>query len=121
VARGGERAELLGLLHPNGRALVERLKGRGPWTLVLDECHHLLEMWGYLVRALIDELGEATEVAVVGLTATPPGAMSAREAALYHELFGRADFEVPTPRWPSLTRSSSPAAPSPAPAPPPPS
>ena len=51
VARGGDRQELLALLHPNGRALVERIRASGPWTVVLDECHHLLEMW---VRPYID-------------------------------------------------------------------
>lgn len=95
VARGGARAELLSLLHPHARTLIDRLKGDGPWTLILDECHHLLEMWGYLVRALARELG--AETFVVGLTATPPGDMDPREQALYRELFGTADFEVATP------------------------
>jgi superfamily II DNA or RNA helicase len=31
---------------PDGRALVARLKEIGDLTLVLDECHHLLEVWG---------------------------------------------------------------------------
>lgn len=95
IARGGDRAQLLSLLHANGRSMIERMKASGPWTLILDECHHLLEMWGYLVRALIEEL--ADDVFVVGLTATPPGDMEAREEALYRELFGQANFEVPTP------------------------
>ena len=64
-------------------------------TLVLDECHHLLEMWGYLVQAVVEELGE--RVFVIGLTATAPGDLGAREAELYNRLFGRADFEVVTP------------------------
>lgn len=95
LARGGDRAELLALLHSNGRAVIEAMKSSGPWTLLLDECHHLLEMWGYLVRALVEELGDG--VFVVGLTATPPGDMEPREEALYHDLFGQANFEVPTP------------------------
>jgi superfamily II DNA or RNA helicase len=94
VARGGDRAQLLALLHPNGRALVARLKATGTRTLVLDECHHLLQMWGYLVRALIEELGD---VFVLGLTATPPADMDAREWELYRAIFDEADFEVPTP------------------------
>src|SRR5207244_2351034 len=40
---------VLSLLHPNGRALIARLQAGGPWTLVLDECHHLLELWGRLL------------------------------------------------------------------------
>ncbi len=95
TVRGGKRAELLALLHPNGRMLIERMRGCGPWTLVLDECHHLLEMWGYLVRAVVEELGADTFV--LGLTATPPAEMAPREAVLYRDLFGHADFEVPTP------------------------
>jgi superfamily II DNA or RNA helicase len=95
IARGGDRAALLDLLHPNGRKLIERMKAAPEITIVLDECHHLLEMWGYLVQAVIDELGD--RVFVIGLTATPPGDMGAREAELYARLFGRADFEVVTP------------------------
>lgn len=95
IARGGDRAQLLALLHPNGRDLVARLKATGPWTLVLDECHHLLEMWGYLVRALVEELGD--DVFVLGLTATPPADLDTREWELYRAIFGHADFEVPTP------------------------
>src|SRR5262249_12441425 len=30
--------------------------GRGPWTLVLDESHHLLELWGRLLQAVIEQL-----------------------------------------------------------------
>ncbi|HZE31561.1 MAG TPA: DEAD/DEAH box helicase family protein, partial [Actinoallomurus sp.] len=36
-------------LHANGRELIDRLAGAGPLTLVLDECHHLLDVWGRLV------------------------------------------------------------------------
>ena len=96
VARGGDRDAVLGLLHRNGRAIVERLAAGGPCTLVLDECHHLLDLWGHVLEAILDALHP--ESAVVGLTATPPGALAAREAALYRRLFGRdADFEIVTP------------------------
>ena len=44
VLRTGTPAELLDLLHPNARAAVDQAAGRGPWTLVLDEAHHLLEL-----------------------------------------------------------------------------
>jgi len=93
--QGGGRAELLTLLPPNGRRLLERIQAGGQWTLILDECHHLLEMWGYLLRALVDELGDS--VFVLALTATPPSELDDKQAALYRELFGRADFEVATP------------------------
>ncbi|HVB64833.1 MAG TPA: DEAD/DEAH box helicase family protein, partial [Nitrolancea sp.] len=95
IVRDGDHGDLLGLLHPNGRAIIERMRSIGPWTLMLDECHHLLQLWGSLVRVIVQEIG--AESLVVGLTATPPGDMDARESALYQEIFGRADFEVPTP------------------------
>jgi superfamily II DNA or RNA helicase len=95
IARGDESERLLDLLHPNGKRLVERITGFPQCTIVLDECHHLLEMWGYLVQALVDVMGEQT--LVTGLTATPPRDLNEREADLYKNLFGYADFEVPTP------------------------
>jgi len=94
AVRGDTGADLLSLLHPNGRALVETAAATGPWTLVLDECHHLLETWGALCSALVDALGPDTWV--VGLTATPPTELTARQAALHDELFGDCDFAVPT-------------------------
>ena len=96
VTRGGDRDQVLSLLHPNGRAVITRLAGLGPVTLVLDECHHLLALWGHVLEAIIGELHP--ESAVVGLTATPPLDLVDREAALYGRLFGRhADFEIVTP------------------------
>jgi superfamily II DNA or RNA helicase len=95
LAKGGEREQILALLHPDSRALLGRLRDSGPWTLVLDECHHLLALWGYLVKALLAELGSDT--LVVGLTATPPSDLDPDEQTLYADLFGDPDFEVPTP------------------------
>jgi hypothetical protein len=93
--RGEEGADLLDLLHPRGRELVARAAASGPWTLVLDECHHLLETWGALCRALVRALGDDTWV--VGLTATPRTSLTERQAQLHDELFGDCDFLVPTP------------------------
>ena len=94
--RGGDRDEVLGLLHANGRAIVDRLAAMGPITLVLDECHHLLQLWGHVLEAVIGALDPAS--VVVGLTATPPDVLSERERALHGALFGgRADFQVVTP------------------------
>ncbi len=95
AVRGADGSELLDLLHPNGRRLVERAAGLAPWTLVLDECHHLLETWGALVRALVRALGKDTWV--LGLTATPPHELTTRQKALHDELFGDRDYCVPTP------------------------
>ncbi len=52
---------------------------------MLDECHHLLEVWGRLLREVLDELPHAF---VLGLTATPPSTLTADQKALVDELFG---------------------------------
>jgi superfamily II DNA or RNA helicase len=95
VLRDGDREALLGLLHPNGRAVVELAAAHGPWTLVLDECHHLLATWGALVRAIVDTLGPDT--ALIGLTATPPRELTGWQRTLQAELFGGTDVEIPAP------------------------
>jgi len=92
AARDGDVSELLA---PTARARVDELVGHGIGTVVLDECHHLASMWGYLVRALISRL--PGEVHVVGLTATSPAELSAEDAEVYARLLGPVDFEVPTP------------------------
>jgi superfamily II DNA or RNA helicase len=76
---------LLDRLHPHGHELVERLRAAGPLLLVLDECHHLLEVWGRLLAELLAELPDAV---VLGLTATPPETLTRDQAALVAELFG---------------------------------
>lgn len=81
-------------LHPNGRELVDRLRAAGPVTLVLDECHHLLEVWGRLLVEILDSLPEAT---VLGLTATPPESLSADQVALVAELFGDIRYAASIP------------------------
>lgn len=95
VLRAGDRDALLALLHPNGRDVVDRAAQLGPWTLVLDECHHLLATWGALLRAIIDTLGPDT--ALIGLTATPASLLTGWQAQLRDDLFGPTDFEVATP------------------------
>lgn len=81
-------------LHPNGRALVDTLRAAGPVTLVLDECHHLLEVWGRLLAEILDSLPEAT---VLGLTATPPESLSTDQSALVTELFGDIVYAASIP------------------------
>ena len=53
-------------------------------------------MWGYVVRAVLDELRDE-DVHVIGLTATPPSDLTGAEDELYAELLGPVDFTVPTP------------------------
>ena len=91
---GAENAGLLDRLHPNGRALVERLRATADLTLVLDECHHLLEVWGRLLKDVLEEIPDAF---VLGLTATPPDTLTAEQKALVDELFGDSVFTVSIP------------------------
>ncbi|MCW2849722.1 MAG: box helicase [Marmoricola sp.] len=93
---GGDEGEgsQIERLHANGRALIETLRAAGPLTLILDECHHLLEVWGELLREVLDELPEAV---VLGLTATPPGSMTRSQAELTETLFGPILYEARIP------------------------
>lgn len=84
----------LARLHDNGRALVSALRTAGPLLLVLDECHHLLEVWGELLGEILLLLPEAR---VLGLTATPPEALTKEESALVGLLFGEIVFSTSIP------------------------
>ncbi len=86
---------LFDLLHPNSRSLVEALRVGGYKLVVLDECHHLFSLWGYVVRDLVEMLGR--DVRVVGLTSTPPSDLSGEEHALYFGLLGDPSFQGPAP------------------------
>jgi superfamily II DNA or RNA helicase len=81
----GRRRGLLRRLHDNGQELVAALRAAGPVTLVLDECHHLLDVWGRLLAEVLDQLPDAL---VIGLTATPPESLTPEEARLVDTLFG---------------------------------
>jgi superfamily II DNA or RNA helicase len=94
-AAPADRLRLADLLAPGSRSRIEALRATGVRTVVLDECHHLASLWGYVVRAVLEELGE--HVHVVGLTATPPEELTTEEAELYAALLGPVDFQVPTP------------------------
>lgn len=86
--------DLLSLLHPNALAFVREAAGSGPWTLVLDECHHLLEVWGALTGEVVAALGEPW---VIGLTATPPVALTEPQRERLEALFGACDVVVDLP------------------------
>jgi hypothetical protein len=66
---GPETITFEDLLAPTARERVAQLLAAGVGTLVLDECHHLASLWGYLVGAVIGARGD---VHTVGLTATDP-------------------------------------------------
>jgi superfamily II DNA or RNA helicase len=87
-------SRLLDRLHENGRALIKALEDAGPITLVLDECHHLLEVWGQLLAELLEDLPDAY---VIGLTGTPPDTLTTDQAALVDELFGEPLYSTSIP------------------------
>ncbi|SDU64360.1 DEAD/DEAH box helicase family protein [Jiangella alkaliphila] len=91
---GRTGGRLRGRLHENGRALVQALETAGPITLILDECHHLLEVWGRLLAELLDDLPKAH---VIGLTGTPPSTLTAEQAKLVDRLFGAPLYSTSIP------------------------
>ena len=94
VDENGDARSLVERLHPNGRVLLDALRDAGPVTIVLDECHHLLELWGRLVREVLDLLPDAF---VLGLTATPPSVLDKQQRALVDELFGEITYAASIP------------------------
>jgi superfamily II DNA or RNA helicase len=96
VARGEHAGvELRDLLSETARERVKTMASLGVGVVLLDECHHLASLWGYVVRAVLDELPDG--VHVIGLTATPPVSLSEDDRELYDSLLGPVDFTVPTP------------------------
>ena len=96
VARGEHAGvELRDLLSETARQRVQTLAKLGVGVVLLDECHHLASLWGYVVRAVLGELPK--DAHVIGLTATPPVSLPVAEAELYDALLGPVDFTVPTP------------------------
>jgi superfamily II DNA or RNA helicase len=95
IAKGATPgADLDQLLGPGARERIAALRASGIRTVVLDECHHLASMWGYVVRAALTQL---PDVHVIALTATPPDALTSEEHDLYSGLLGPVDYSVPTP------------------------
>ncbi len=86
--------EVARFLHPNALKLIERLVAWDLGTVVLDECHHLLDYWAVVLRYL---LGRLRTPRVVGLTATLPSPEDDFAYENYTALLGPVDFEIPTP------------------------
>ncbi|MBB6333608.1 DEAD/DEAH box helicase family protein [Schaalia hyovaginalis] len=85
-------------LHPRALALIEGLIRAGVRTIVLDECHHLLDHWALVLHLLSSKIEEADgDPLLIGLTATPPDPASPAEEQNYTGLLGEVDYEVPTP------------------------
>jgi superfamily II DNA or RNA helicase len=76
-------ADVACFLHLNASALIDGLVDRGVKTVVLDECHHLLDYWAVVLRYLI---GRIRDPQVVGLTATLPSPEDGNEYENYTSL-----------------------------------
>lgn len=74
--------------------LIDKLNAAGPFTLVLDEAHHLRKAWWDCLNRLANEL---TDVKIVALTATPPYDASLAEWNRYESLCGPIDLEIGIP------------------------
>jgi len=90
----GEAVDVEQWLHPNARRLIDDLAAAGVSTVVLDECHHLLDYWAIVIAALIARLNAPR---VIGLTATLPSTDDDNEYANYTGLLGDVDYVVPVP------------------------
>lgn len=89
---------LVSALHPRARALLDRLVAHEVETIIVDECHHLLDHWALVVAALVGRLRAAgRRPLVIGLTATLPSPDDAEEYDNYTSLLGDVDYEVPVP------------------------
>ena len=89
-----EDVDIARFLHPNANALIQSLLDYGVRTIILDECHHLLDYWAIVLRHLIRQIPNPI---IVGLTATLPDPETDLEYENYTALLGDVDFEVPTP------------------------
>lgn len=88
---GVPRSRLIG---ERATALIEELALRGTACIILDECHHLLDWWALVVTCLVERLRTDREVAIIGLTATPPDSETETEAANHRALLGDVDAEL---------------------------
>ncbi|GAA5108879.1 hypothetical protein GCM10023339_08370 [Alloalcanivorax gelatiniphagus] len=93
-ATDADASTVVDRLHANGVALFERIRAQPRLVLVLDECHHLLEVWGRLLAELLDAVDRAH---VLALTATPPESLAGEQRALVDQLFGSILYRVSVP------------------------
>lgn len=90
--------QLARVLHPNAVALIDAIVDSGIRTIVLDECHHLLDHWALVVAYLTARIrATGTTPVVIGLTATLPSPDDETEYDNYAQLLGDVDYEVPAP------------------------
>lgn len=89
---------IAGVLHPNAVALLDEIVEAGVRTLILDECHHLLDHWALVIAYLEAKIRRSVGTPrLIGLTATLPSADDGAAFENYSALLGPVDYEVPTP------------------------
>src|SRR5699024_7959341 len=83
---------------PNARELITSLAEAGVATIILDECHHLLDHWALVVHCLVNKLrARGVKPLLIGLTATLPSTEDGQAYENYTRLLGEVDYELPTP------------------------
>lgn len=82
------------ILHPNTLKIIEKLKEKGIYTVIFDECHHLQNYWALVMKEIIKKL---TATCVIGLTATPPIDEDREKIECYTALLGEIDYYIPLP------------------------
>ncbi|WP_158297216.1 DEAD/DEAH box helicase family protein [Zhihengliuella sp. ISTPL4] len=90
--------DLARVLHPNAVTLIDAIVDAGVRTIVLDECHHLLDHWALVVAYLTARIrATGASPVLIGLTATLPSPDDGAEYENYTHLLGDVDYEVPAP------------------------
>lgn len=86
------------VLHSNAVSLANRLADAGVETVILDECHHLLDHWALVVHYLLQIIKDrGGDPLLIGLTATYPSFDGDKSYENYTSLLGGVDYEIPTP------------------------
>jgi superfamily II DNA or RNA helicase len=83
------------VLHPNAVALIDLLVRDGVRTVILDECHHLLDHWALVVRYLAARIrATGDRPPLIGLTAHCPLTMT-RTTTTMPTCWGRSTTRSP--------------------------
>ncbi len=87
------------LLHTNSRLALAALEAAKVRTVILDECHHLLDHWALVVIELVERLraSDQRRTQVIGVTATLPAPSARHQRDRYDDLLGPVDVEIPVP------------------------
>lgn len=87
-------------LHANAQQIVTNLAcAPGNVTIILDESHHIVDVWGdTLINLLTTVESVPGRSTVVALTATPRSRLTAAEKRKTDTIFGPVEYQISTPR-----------------------